>query len=74
MANNSIDNIIVNALFYIKQLNCSSCGVVDFYINNKIPHCDKCKHILTVNYSDLAPVGLLPERAPILRYSSLVAI
>lgn len=67
---NTIENIIANALFHIEQLTCPGCGVVDFHINNKIPHCDSCNSVLTVNYEDLKQVGLLSERAPIKRYGS----
>lgn len=70
---NSIEDIITNSLFYIEQLNCRCCnGDVDFYLDNKKPRCVTCDDVLTVKYIDLLPVGLLPERAPILRYTALI--
>lgn len=71
MNGNDISTIFDNALFYIETLNCQCCNSdVDFYINNKEPRCVGCDNGLKVNYSDLLPVGLLAERAPIIRLAS----
>lgn len=72
---NSIDNIIGDALLFIEYINCPVCKKnVDFHIENKIPKCNLCHNILTVIYEDLKPICTLDKRAGIKRFSSSLGI
>lgn len=68
----SIDDIIEDALCHIESLYCLFCDTkVNFeVVERKTAHCLECNHVLTVNYEDLKPVGMLPPRSGILRFNS----